>query len=125
MRNKTILFHISLILPLLCLFLGVIGCGGDETDDETSTSATYTWSGNVESIVTASCSQNGACHESSNGTQKAYLDQSVFTSAENKQAIQNRILGVGSIMPPADSGLSLSSSEKDIIRNYLDQSSQE
>jgi len=102
-------------------FIIVASCGTDD-DEETTTTTTYTFSADIAPIISASCAKAGGCHEATNTSNEVYVDNKANLVAR-KDAVINRLNGVGAIMPQAGSGVTLSATDKKKIEDYLNQSS--
>ncbi len=109
---------VKLILAVgLLSILGFYGCG-DDTEETTKTSA-ISFS-TVNPILTSSCA-GSTCHSSGSAYTQYVDSQTNFDS--NKSTIKERLNSSDSslVMPKPDSGLTLSSADKQTLIDYIDQ----
>lgn len=111
-----ILFIISLFIPFA---LTLSSCGTEEDDDDTATATTLAFS-DVSTIIENSCGGSD-CH-SSGAPNNVYVGNESLVNS-NASSLTTRIESTNSslVMPPTDSGKTLSSADKATLLNYLSQ----
>ncbi|MCB9229766.1 MAG: hypothetical protein H6618_09155 [Deltaproteobacteria bacterium] len=112
----------SLVAFMIITFISLTGCGSDDKDETSSTTTTYKFSTDISSILSGSCASNGICHASDNAVGNVAYVGNKDNLVAHKTDVINRMNGTGSLMPPADSGVSLSTADKQKLEDYLNQS---
>lgn len=107
-----------LVIPLVCL---MASCTSDSEEDlvaqvDDQCSTTVSFQGQISGIIDASCAIPG-CH---NGDIGASRDWTVFSNVERSaQAIRSRT--TARTMPPASSGITLSTNDINAIACWVEQ----
>lgn len=105
----------------------LIYCGSKEEDKKTSTDTKYTFATNIAPIVLKSCAGAATCHgtgESGGNNGTIFQDNMatfIASAADIKELIQLPSTDA-SVMPKSGYGITLSSTDKQILLDYLNQS---